>query len=133
MKIRPADDDSAGRFLMQSGFKLAHYQGVGAFSAKAPRENNPSGEDAWAPDPVAAERWDAGWPRGLHLEANPPPPGTERVTVVPGQTLRGMTHFEPVDYFLTPEFARDMIQRGVVTPSDPVQRVLDRLAPRCRS
>ena len=106
--------------------------GLVAFANGVNRETNPHGSDATHPDAVAAERWDGGWVMGAHLEANPPPAGTERVTVLPGQTLRGVTHFEAADYCVTPEFADHLIHAGIVVRSDPVQRVLDRLSPRWR-
>jgi hypothetical protein len=107
--------------------------GMRAFAEGVNRRRNPYGSRATDPDPVAAERWDAGWVMGAHLEANPPPAGTERVTVLPGQTLRGVTHFEGADYCVTPEFADHLIEAGIVVRADPVQRVLDQLSPRWRS
>ena len=106
--------------------------GLVAFANGVSRERNPYGSDATTPEAVAAERWDGGWVMGAHLEANPPPAGTERVTVLPGQTLRGVTHFEAADYCVTPEFADHLVHAGIVVRSDPVERVLDRLSPRWR-
>lgn len=106
--------------------------GLVAFTNGVHRGRNPYGSDATHPDAVAAERWDGGWVMGAHLEANPPPAGTERVTVLPGQTLRGVTHFEGADYCVTPEFADRLVHAGIVVRSDPVERVLDRLSPRWR-
>lgn len=108
-------------------------EGLVAFAKRVNRESNPYASGATNPDAVAAERWDGGWVMGAHLDANPPPAGTERVTVLPGQTLRGVTHFEAADYFVTPEFADHLIHAGIVVRSDPVQRVLNRLSPQWRS
>lgn len=108
-------------------------EGLLAFENGVNRKRNPYGSDAPNPDPLAAERWDGGWVMGVHLEANPPPAGTERVSVLPGQTLRGVLHFESADYCVTPEFAGHLIQAGIVVRADPVQRVLDRLSPGWRS
>lgn len=108
-------------------------EGLVAFAEGVNRKRNPYGSKASKPDPVAAERWDGGWVMGAHLEANPPPAGTERVTVLPGQTLRGVTHFEAADYYVTTECADHLIEAGIMVRADPVQRVLDRLSPRWRS
>jgi len=108
-------------------------EGLAPFAEGVKRKRNPYGSEASRPNPVAAERWDGGWVMGSHLEANPPPAGTERVTVLPGQTLRGVTHFEGADYYVSTEFADHLIEAGIVVRADPVQPVLDRLSPRWRS
>jgi hypothetical protein len=108
-------------------------EGLVAFAEGVNRKRNPYGSEATTPDAVAAERWDGGWVMGVHQEANPPPAGTARVTVLPGQTLRGATHFETADYCVTPEFANHLVHVGIVVRTDPVQRVLDQLSPRWRS
>ena len=101
--------------------------GIKAFADGVPRDENPYDTDGRTPDEDAAQRWDGGWLRGSHLEANPAPEGTERVTVLPGQSFRGTTHFEGADYCVTPEHADHLVAAGIVMRTDQVRRVLDDL------
>ena len=101
--------------------------GIKAYTEGVPRDDNPYGDEGQTPDEDAAERWDGGWLRGCHLESNPAPEGTERVTVLPDQTFRGTKHFEGADYFVTPQHADHLVAAGIVMRTDQVRRVLDDL------